>query len=250
MEVRTERQDGTLVAEVEGRIDGVTAREFEDTMKSAISEEDAAVIMDLEGVSYVSSAGLRAILLIAKDLGKRDAKFALCSLAETDWGGLRYGGIRQDHQDSPHQGGGADRDGRRLNLSLAGRELGRVRRQIDDHFGKRVGLGIDPDTSPMLADDVVRQGKAQPGALVRRLGGEKRIEYLVDDVGWNAAAVVANADFETVRQAPGRQPQPRLIVRRRFAGGLVAGGGGGTSRQSRSRHFLPCSGTPVRGPGE
>ena len=44
MEVRTERQDGTLVAEVEGRIDGVTAREFEDTMKSAISEEDAAVI--------------------------------------------------------------------------------------------------------------------------------------------------------------------------------------------------------------
>ena len=60
--MRTERQDGTLVAEVEGRIDGVTAAEFEDTMKSAISEEDAAVIMDLEGVSYVSSAGLRAIL--------------------------------------------------------------------------------------------------------------------------------------------------------------------------------------------
>ena len=83
MEVRTERQDGTLVAEVGGRIDGVTAREFEDAMKSAISEEeDDAVIMDLEGVSYVSSAGLRAILLIAKDLGKRDAKFALCSLAE------------------------------------------------------------------------------------------------------------------------------------------------------------------------
>ena len=83
MEVRTERQDGTLVAEVGGRIDGVTAREFEDAMKSAISEEeDDAVIMDLEGVSYVSSAGLRAILLIAKDLGKRDTKFALCALAE------------------------------------------------------------------------------------------------------------------------------------------------------------------------
>ncbi len=80
MEVRTERGKGALIAEVEGRIDGVTAREFEDTMKSAISAEDAAVIVDLEGVSYVSSAGLRAILLIAKDLGKRDAKFALCAL--------------------------------------------------------------------------------------------------------------------------------------------------------------------------
>ena len=82
MEVRTERGKGTLIAEVEGRIDGVTAREFEDAMKSAIGEADAAVIVDLEGVSYVSSAGLRAILLIAKDLKNRDAKFALCALAE------------------------------------------------------------------------------------------------------------------------------------------------------------------------
>ncbi len=82
MELRTERQNATLVAKVEGRVDGVTAREFENTIKSAISEEDTAVIVDFEGVSYISSAGLRVILLIAKDLRKRDAKFALCSLAE------------------------------------------------------------------------------------------------------------------------------------------------------------------------
>jgi len=82
MEVITERGNGTLIAEVKGRIDGVTAREFEDAMKSAISEDDAAVIVDFEGVSYVSSAGLRAILLIAKDLGKRNAKLGICALAE------------------------------------------------------------------------------------------------------------------------------------------------------------------------
>ncbi len=82
MEVRTTREEGALIAEVDGRIDGVTAREFEDTMKSAISAERAAVIIDLEGVSYISSAGLRAFLLIAKNLGKRDVKFSLCSLAE------------------------------------------------------------------------------------------------------------------------------------------------------------------------
>ena len=82
MEVRTERRNATLVAEVEGRIDGIAASELEDAMKSAISDEDTAVIVDLEGVSYISSAGLRAILLVAKDLWKRDAKFALCSLSE------------------------------------------------------------------------------------------------------------------------------------------------------------------------
>ncbi len=82
MEVRTERRNATLVAEIEGRIDGIAARELEDAMKSAISDEDAVVIVDLEGVSYISSAGLRAILLVAKDLWKRDAKFSLCSLAK------------------------------------------------------------------------------------------------------------------------------------------------------------------------
>ena len=61
-------------------MDGITAREFEDAMKAAISESDHAVIVDLEVLSYISSAGLRAILLTAKDLWNRDAKFALSSL--------------------------------------------------------------------------------------------------------------------------------------------------------------------------
>ena len=83
MEVRTQRENGTLITEVSGRIDGATAREFEVAVRSAMREDDAAVIMDLEGVSYVSSAGLRAILLIAKELGRREAKLALCSLSES-----------------------------------------------------------------------------------------------------------------------------------------------------------------------
>ncbi len=80
MKIKMERADTTLVVEVDGRIDGVTAPEFEDTIKTATSEGDRAVIVGFEGVSYISSAGLRAVLLIAKDLSRRDAKFALYSL--------------------------------------------------------------------------------------------------------------------------------------------------------------------------
>lgn len=82
MEVKIDRENETLIASVAGRIDGVTAREFEDKIKSAIKEDDGTVIIDMDAVSYVSSAGLRAILLIAKELQRRDAKFALCSLAD------------------------------------------------------------------------------------------------------------------------------------------------------------------------
>ena len=82
MDIKTERNDGTLIARAEGRIDGVNARDFEEAMKAAISSDDSTVVIDLEGLSYISSAGLRVILLIAKTLRKRNAELVLCSLSD------------------------------------------------------------------------------------------------------------------------------------------------------------------------
>ena len=82
MDIQTERKEGTLIAKAEGRIDGVNARDFEEALKAAISADDNTVVMDLEGLSYISSAGLRVILLIAKTLRKRNAKLMLCSLSD------------------------------------------------------------------------------------------------------------------------------------------------------------------------
>ena len=82
MDIKTERDSGTLIAKPEGRIDGVNARDFEEAMKTTISADDTAVVLDLEGLSYISSAGLRVILLIAKTLRKRNAGLVLCSLSD------------------------------------------------------------------------------------------------------------------------------------------------------------------------
>ena len=82
MEIQTERNSGTLIAKAEGRIDGVNARDFEEALKAAISADDNTVVMDLQGLSYISSAGLRVILLIAKTLRKRNAELMLCSLSD------------------------------------------------------------------------------------------------------------------------------------------------------------------------
>lgn len=82
MDLKTERENGALIVCAEGRIDGANAREFEEAITTAIDEQDRVVIMDLEHLSYISSAGLRTILLTAKNLSRRGAKFALCSLQE------------------------------------------------------------------------------------------------------------------------------------------------------------------------
>ena len=78
----TERTDATLVARAESRVDGANAKAFQDELESAINESDRVVILDLEDLSYISSAGLRVILLTAKALGRQQAKFAVCSLSD------------------------------------------------------------------------------------------------------------------------------------------------------------------------
>ena len=60
----------------------MNARDFEEALQTAISTDDNTVVMDFEDLSYISSAGLRVILLIAKTLRKRNAELMLCSLSD------------------------------------------------------------------------------------------------------------------------------------------------------------------------
>ena len=80
--MNTERKDGVLIAKPEGRIDGVNARDFHDALSEAIGSDSNPVIVDLAAINYISSAGLRTFLLVAKTLQQRSAQFALCSLSE------------------------------------------------------------------------------------------------------------------------------------------------------------------------
>lgn len=82
MDIATERDDGTLFLTVSGRIDGLNAHEFQDSATGAIEDSDGNVVLDFENVSYISSAGLRAVLLIAKSVREKHAQFAVCALTK------------------------------------------------------------------------------------------------------------------------------------------------------------------------
>ena len=83
MGIETVKEGEVLIARVDGRIDGTNALEFQNDMEAAITDADQYVILDLEELSYISSAGLRAIMMIARWLGIKDAKIAVCSLSES-----------------------------------------------------------------------------------------------------------------------------------------------------------------------
>ena len=82
MDIATERDGGTLFLTVSGRIDGLNAHEFQDSATGAIEDSDGNVVLDFENVSYISSAGLRAVLLIAKSVREKHAQFAVCALTK------------------------------------------------------------------------------------------------------------------------------------------------------------------------
>lgn len=67
---------------LEGRLDGTSAPELEKKIVAAVGRGDARIVLDCAAMDYISSAGLRALLLIAKEMWKKEAKFALCSLSK------------------------------------------------------------------------------------------------------------------------------------------------------------------------
>ena len=81
MPISTEREGSALLINAEGRIDGSNAAKFLESVEGAIDQSDTALILDFTQLGYISSAGLRIILLIAKDLRQRSVAFSVCSLS-------------------------------------------------------------------------------------------------------------------------------------------------------------------------
>ena len=67
MNIITERNNGTTVIKIEGRLDTTTAPELEKT----INDEGEALknlVIDFKAVNYISSAGLRVLLSAQKKM--------------------------------------------------------------------------------------------------------------------------------------------------------------------------------------
>ena len=77
----TERRTGDVVTlSLSGRLDTTTAKAFEAKILTQIESGDRRFILDLAQLDYISSAGLRVLVLAGKHLGRGKGKIVLCSL--------------------------------------------------------------------------------------------------------------------------------------------------------------------------
>ena len=81
-DIKWERIQGILIAIILGRIDSSNADEFQSVLEAEINSTDQTLLLDFERVSYISSAGLRIGLIMAKQFNEPGKQFGICSLSD------------------------------------------------------------------------------------------------------------------------------------------------------------------------
>ena len=70
------------IVSVKGRMDAVSAPDFEEKMGDWADQGETSFIINLGEVDYMSSAGLRSILIVAKNLKQQGGKLIFVNLRE------------------------------------------------------------------------------------------------------------------------------------------------------------------------
>jgi anti-anti-sigma factor len=74
-------KDGVIVLSISGRLDAVSAVEADKDFNSVVDAGHERLLINLEKLDYISSAGLRVLLVVAKRTQQSGGKVALCTLS-------------------------------------------------------------------------------------------------------------------------------------------------------------------------
>lgn len=80
MEIRTQTRDQITVVELVGDIDGNTAPEAQTKILTLVDKPGSKLILDLGGVAYMSSAGLRLLLVIYRKIVGKGGKVVVANI--------------------------------------------------------------------------------------------------------------------------------------------------------------------------
>ena len=82
MEIEKERVGDVQVVRPHGRLDGIYGTAFATEVGELITGTRPKILIDFSDIDYVSSAGLRAVLLLMKKAKASSGAFALCGVSE------------------------------------------------------------------------------------------------------------------------------------------------------------------------
>lgn len=83
MQIHEARQEEVLTITVQGQLDTVTAPQFEARLLSLVEKGERRLCVDCGPLAYANSAGLKAFLVVAKQLESTGGKMVICGLSSS-----------------------------------------------------------------------------------------------------------------------------------------------------------------------
>jgi anti-anti-sigma factor len=80
MDIQKERVGDVHVVTAEGRLDGIYSSAFANQVGELITGTNPKILIDFANIDFVTSAGLRAVLLLMKKAKASGGAFALCGV--------------------------------------------------------------------------------------------------------------------------------------------------------------------------
>jgi len=81
MEIKSERKENSNILIVDGRLDSTTSGDFEKQLLE-ILEHGKENIVDFRNLKYISSSGLRVLLVAAKKLSQNNQKLSIAGMQD------------------------------------------------------------------------------------------------------------------------------------------------------------------------
>lgn len=82
LSIRTERSEKAAIVCPVGRVDGSNVELLESAIQEQLKAGEKKLVFDFEGLNYISSAGLRTLLVAARRLQTEGGAALFCGLAE------------------------------------------------------------------------------------------------------------------------------------------------------------------------
>ncbi len=82
IEVAEERDGGALVLLPVGRLDSANARSFESLVMERVDGGEKQLVVDFSRLNFISSSGMRVLLMAAKKLHATQGKLVLCAMPD------------------------------------------------------------------------------------------------------------------------------------------------------------------------
>lgn len=95
MNITEEVKGDVVIIRLDGRLDATSSPQLEAKVNELIEQKQQKLILSLQNVDYLSSAGMRVLLSITKKIKSISGKLMICSLTDDVMDIIKMAGFNQ-----------------------------------------------------------------------------------------------------------------------------------------------------------